>query len=352
MKSIVCYFGVFAFFCFFLYTVPAYSVSILSNISFDTYYNSNILQLSEENIDEFTRGEKPEKYHINSVDDIVTETRGEFGIKHTYLKGHTQIDRLFLKYGKFWNNEIKNYIYLGAELKQYFSKYLYVSLKYFYYPEIYTNHYKSALDDSYHEFSCEKDIYRFLINWTPYNWLQLKYALDYEKHFYNEYFPEYNATNYDHEIGVTLLSKANHKAEFCYTYTISAADGEEVFNPENMPPIIRDASYESNIYYVELSTPLYLDNSPRKCVISCSTEFEERFFQSQKPASIDPFHSGRKDKILTINLSANYSLSENINIKAYYEYKLRDTLSPLGYVEIEKEYDLHKAGASIGIKIR
>lgn len=342
MKAIIYYFGVGVFSCFFLYAIPAYPVPVLSNVTLDTYYNSNILQLSEENIDEFKYGEKPEKYHINSVDDIVTELRGEFGIKHTYFKGHTQIDRLFLKYTKFWNNEIKNYIYLGAELKQYFTKYLYISFKYFYYPEVYINHYQSVFDDSYHEFSYEKDIYRFLIHWAFRDWLQVGYNLDYEKHFYNEYFPEYNATKYDHVISATLHSKANHKVRFRYTYTISSAEP---------PSRIRDASYESNVYYTSISFPFHLDCLPRECAISYGMEFEERFFQSQESTSIDPFHAGRKDKIFTVDLHASYPLSETISLKALYEYKMRDTISPLGYVEAEKEYNLHKIGASIGIKI-
>lgn len=351
MKKIILYCGISALCLFFFSSVPAYSLSILSNFTFDTYYNSNILRLSEENIEEFKHGEKPEKYHINSADDIVTEMQGEFGIKHTYLTGHTQIDRISLKYTKFWNNGIKDYIYLKAELKQYFSKYLYVSVKYFYYPDLYINHYKSVLDDTYHEFSYEKDIYRFLVHWEPQNWLQLKYTFDYEKHFYNECFPEYNATNYDHEIDVTLLSKANHNAEFRYTYTISSADGEDAFDPESMPSRIRDASYESNTYYVSLATPFHLGRLPDEFVTSYSIEFEERFFQSAKPTSVDPFHAGRKDNILTINLATTYPLSRTFGIKAFYEYKMRDTSSPLGYVEAEKEYDLHKAGLSIKIKM-
>ena len=137
------------FFLIFLSILCSYLNSeIITNLKVDirNSYNSNVLKLSDHDIKRFEEDRDPEKFSITSSDDFITDLRLTYSVKHRYFFNHTQINRIGLKYSKYWNNEdLANY-YLSASTTQYVNKKMNLALSYSYYPEIYSNRYHSILD--------------------------------------------------------------------------------------------------------------------------------------------------------------------------------------------------------------
>nr|MBC8526159.1 hypothetical protein [Candidatus Cloacimonadota bacterium] len=194
--------------------------SLNSKIEFATYYNSNILKLSSENINEFKENLKPDRYHIKSVDDIVTSFRCELAFKHYFAFGHTQIDKIIFKYNKCWKNDLKDVKFIGAEVIQYFSKYFNISAKYFYFPYIYINHYYSLLDngDVYRKFSYSKNVYRSGMNLKFVDLIHFGYQFEYSQNYYNKYFGEYDSDDFKHSFSITFFPYENIRMKFRYSY--------------------------------------------------------------------------------------------------------------------------------------
>jgi hypothetical protein len=135
------------------------------------------------------------------------------------------------------------------------------------------------------------------------------------------------------------------QVKFKYAYKTSSAKAEKAFENLTEDYRIRDASYESNAYSCACSTPIRLNALPEALKLSCSSEFEERFFQSEQLLDADPYHVGRKDKILGFGCNLRYPISKVLNLKVFYQYKNKDTNSPAGsFVEDAKQYSRYKLG--------
>ncbi|MEA3475025.1 MAG: hypothetical protein U9R23_01050 [Candidatus Cloacimonadota bacterium] len=328
------------------------NISLLNKIEIENYYDSNIIKLSSKSIDDFKHSVNPAKFHINSVDDIVTSVRHELGIKHRLITGHTQIDRIIFKYNKFWNNSIKNYHYFGAELKQYFSRNFNILLKYLYFPHIYINHYNSLLDDEniYRKFSYSKNIYRSGLNLKLIYLIHFGYQFEYSQNYYNKYFGEYDSDDFKNLLAVTIFPYENLRLKFRYSYKQSLAQADKAFDDITGMNEIRDPSYESDIYYGAITIPIKSLDFAKDLRLFISLEFENRFFQSKYLPSTDPYHSGRKDNIFKFEGSLIYPFFFIFDIKVFYNFETRNVSAPAGnFVSDEKEYSVKKVG--FGIKI-
>ena len=352
MKNIILFLIIFIF-------ISTYSFGFDNEFSFNnkieisSYYNSNILKLSEENIDEFKNNEKPDKYHIKSVDDIVTSFRCELALKHYIVAGHTQVDKIIFKYNKCWKNDLKDVKFVGAEVIQYFSKYFDISAKYFYFPYIYINHYYSLLDneDMYRKFSYSKNVYRSGMNLKFVDLIHFGYQFEYSQNYYNKYFGEYDSDDFKHSFSITFFPYENIRMKFRYSYKHSLAEAEKVFGDITGLYEIRDASYESNIYYGSLTIPIRRGSFKSNFKLFTSFEFEERFFQSKYSQTIDPYHSGRKDNIFSFETSLIYPIFYIFDLKGFYMYETRNVSAPAGsFVEDEKEYSVKKVGCLLMIR--
>ncbi|MCK4312966.1 MAG: hypothetical protein KAW88_09560, partial [Candidatus Cloacimonetes bacterium] len=267
--------------CSCLYSQP---ISYFSKIGIENTYNSNVLKLSSDDISKFKDGENPDKFKIDTIDDLITSARCEFGVKHRFLTGHTQIDKIVLKYNKFWSNEIKDDGYIGFEVKQFFSKRLNVALNYFYYPRIYLNQYKSVLDNEskYRDFTYSKNVYNARIFWKVKTKIHLNYRFEFSQLYYNKYFTEYDADNIESVIGLNFNTADWVKLGIRYSYKISDADAEDAFeNPETVN-VIKDVSYESDIYYCSFTFPEILILFSKPVNFSSNFRLENRFYQSRE----------------------------------------------------------------------
>lgn len=318
-------------------------------LTIENTYNSNVLKLSDTDISSFKNENDTEKFKIDTVDDLIVSVKAVTGIKHTEFFGHTQIAKITLKYDKYISNEMKDEAAIGIDTRRFFSRKVNLYLGYFYYPHIYGNRYRSVLDDAYHDFTYAKNVYTGKLTCKINTKLNLNYKCEFSQVYYDEYFTEYDTDNLEHALGLMYSASQKVSIEARYSYKISTADGEDAFENPVAIDVIKDASYEANIYNLEFTFPrlLYINESP--VVFSASTRFEQRYFQSENVR--DEYHLGRDDAIWQVKGALEYPLSDKWKLNGTTRFEKRITDSPYSDVETEKKYNLYEMGLSIIISL-
>ena len=326
-----------------VFSLYSKAINLESEFNFGFQYDSNVILLSDDDADQFLDNEKPEKYQISSLDDMVLNMSYALKMKNYFFSGHTQIDDLKLNFNKYLENSVKDNGYISFGIKQYFSKKLDMSIRYYYYPQIYLRQYKSVLDeneDEYHEFEYSKNFYTANLKWDAAPILNLQYGIQYSQLFFNEWFTEYDAGILTSNI--TLKCDMVKKIQFSlrYGYRIAEADAEDAFADPASVSVIKDASYKSNIYYGNLK----FKKMPLKTTVNLSYQLETRYYDSNNIN--DTYHYGRNDYIHSIKTGIYKTLHKNMAMNLKAEYGFRQTESPVLSVVTDKEYSFWKAGIS------
>ena len=337
----------FFFLLTFLTFLNAKTFEFYSYLEVNNFYHSNILKYSQDDITEFKNNTNLAKYRIDTLDDFVTSVKIDFRLKQNFLTGHTQIYKFVYKFDKHNKNYIKDNDYVGFGLKQYLSRKLNFSLNYYFYPEIYIRQYQSVIDEEnlYREFSYAKNVYTSFLNWKILPLLDLDYKFEFSQLFYNEYFTEYDAKNMENRFGLGLDITKNLEFSARYSYKTSNADAEDAFLEPERIEIIKDASYEANIYFGKLSFTKYLLLFKYNLDFSSSYKLEQRYFQSDNPE--DSYHYGRDDELIRLNNNLKITFSKKFSTKIFYNFEKRITDSFFDFVIADKEYSFYEVGSSL-----
>lgn len=337
------------FFVFSSILLNAKPWNIFVDLSLESIYKSNILKLSDTDISRFKNENDTDKFKINTVDDLVVSAKAVTGIKHTEFFGHTQIAKITLKYDKYISNEMKDEFTIGIDTRRFFSRKVNLYLGYFYYPQIYVKRYRSVLDDAYHDFTYTKNVYTGKLTWKVHTKISVNYKCEFSQVYYDEYFTEYDADNLENALGLTYLVSQKVRIEARYSYKVSTADGEDAFDNPAEIDIIKDASYEANIYNLSLTLHQLFFINKLPLDFSANTRFEQRYFQSENTG--DEYHLGRNDEIWQIKGDLEYPFSDKWKLSGSTRFEKRVIDSPFSDIETEKEYDLYEMGFSIIISL-
>jgi hypothetical protein len=325
-------------------TLVAKSSTFFSDISIQAKYSSNILKLSQYDLDKFDNGDESGKFEIETSDDFIVSPRLEMGWKNYLFAGHTQIVKVSFDYNKYQQNEIKDGITFGLNLKQYLNKKVNFTLGYMYSPDIYVNRYKSVLGDVliYRDFTYSKNYYYGRIHYKFFPNVITSYRLGASQLFYNEYFTEYDAFGWQHLFNVRFLPTDCLQFDLKYEFKTSAAQSEDAFEfPEDIS-VIKDGSYDSNKYSVGIEFPKINLLDSKEISFQIEAQYEERFFQSAYVD--DEYHFARDDYIFSIKPNFEMNLNKNIKFQMNGNYEQRNTDSPFSVIERDKEYELFEFG--------
>ncbi|MEA2095094.1 MAG: hypothetical protein U9P73_00175 [Candidatus Cloacimonadota bacterium] len=332
-------------------SLAAQNFNFYSNITLETKYKSNILSLSQSDLNRFESGNEPDKFSLETSDDLITSAKVELNLKHRLMAGHTQINKVAIKYNKFLNNSFEDDLYIEFALKQYLSKKINFGIYYYYHPQIYVNRYDSVLDNEniFRDFTYSKNNYIGKINYTLNSKYQFNYKFSFSQLFYNEYFTEYDAENFENGIGIRITPASWIRIGSGYAFKISYAKAEDAFISSQQVTIIKDASYQADIFDLSFYFPAVITVFDKPVNFNLSAKYEHTYFQAVN--QLDEYHYGREDKIVAFNSDAKYKITDNISLKYFYKYKFRDTGSPYTNVETDKEYNLYETGISIRLSL-
>ncbi|MDP8211267.1 MAG: hypothetical protein RAO94_11390 [Candidatus Stygibacter australis] len=324
------------------------NIALDSEIDIGFEYDSNVIRLSDDDQDEFLDSDNPDKYLISSLDDMIMNMTYSLKLKHYFFAGHTQIDEFKLNFDKYLENSVKDTGYLSYGIRQYFNSKLNMSLRYYFYPQIYVRQYHSVLDDGdeYHEFEYSKNYYTMNLNWDVQKHLDIKFELQYSQLFFNKWFTEYDADILTSNIYLNWQPVSKFELLCRYGWRISDTDAEDAFNDPSAIDVIKDAAYSSNIYALDLK----FRKMPGKTTLNLGYKLETRFFDSEYED--DTYHYNRNDYIHVISTSLYKSLHKRLSLLAKAEYGFRNTESPAPDVATDKEYNYWNAGITLSYDIK
>jgi hypothetical protein len=132
------------------------------------------------------------------------------------------------------------------------------------------------------------------------------------------------------------------QVELRYGYRISNAEADQAYNDfVQFDGIIKDASYESNIYGCNLKFRKFYSNT----TLNLGYRLETRFYDSD--FADDNYHIQRDDYMHTASVSIYKALDRNISLLIDAELGFRQTDSPYDYVIDDKEFSYWKSGISL-----
>jgi hypothetical protein len=320
-------------------------IIFLKKFQLENYYDNNILRLSDTDLDLFESGTATEKFELDSTDDLVTSAQLDLGIKHYFAMGHTQINKVIVRYNKYWNNPIKDDGYIRFNLQQYLSKELNFQLNYYYYPEIYSNNYKSEIDDEYHSYTYEKNVYNAGVEWKVSKFLSLRFKFEYSQIYFNKYFTEYDSDNIENRLDLRFRLLPNLFSTLSYAYKISDADAADAYDDITGSLQFKDASYEANLFFIQFVIPRLFSFKEDHARLRLKTSFEGFYFQSKLDG--DDYHLQRDDNFIKLFAGLTLPVQKAIDLEIYIKRDERRTESPYSHVERDKNYCRLRTGFTL-----
>ena len=315
-------------------------------LNVNNFYDENILLLSDQDLDSFSKGQNLEKLRLHSTDDWITNIALRLNYKH-YLYGHTQQISVTSKYERYWYNPIKNNASFHVRLKQFFSSKLSLELGYSFYPELYVNHYDSVLDfPEYESYDYSKNLYLASGKWKINKKFAVVYQFQFSQLYYNSFFTEYDAENFVNDFEFEFDLNRFFHIDFTYAFTISDAAGKNAYDEIESVEEFKDPSYERNKYSTRYFLPRLTRIAEKRIDFELVFTYSEKYFQSSFQS--DSYHYSRDEFQKDVKVSFPVKWNSSLQLEPFFNYRLRSVRSPYSYVIEDKEYSTYQGGLNIG----
>ncbi len=326
--------------------VPLFAEFTISAGS-DFEYSDNVFQLSNKDKGRFDDGDLVFDY-IESRDDFIMRPDVEFGYKYQG-EGFTLEPSISGTYDYYYRNTDKsNYSTLTklvSDIRLSKDYRLTLAAYYGYYPDNWLRNYRDDETDSYQKFEYDKNLYKF----EPYLRMWRKFYVmpyfKYEEYYHNEYFTEYDGDATTMGLGLKYAFNTFYMKVY-YHFRDYECDNLPEGDIDNDADEAGDASYESNIYFLEFENKRVAISRHRYIRPFFSFQYEQRFFQTD---GYDKFHSGREDTKYTVKFGSDFYLFDNLEFKLTYTHIYRNAESDF-YEDIADYKEYQEDRFTLGVK--
>jgi hypothetical protein len=329
------------------------AVSLIGNFDLQFIYDDNILRLSDGMIFKFRKGIEPQKFAIETYDDLIVSPR--FGVTLGKKLLGTRETTLRLGYirWQYSRNDIKNNESFNIRLRQPTVGRDFVEFSYTYAPISYV---KQLSDREPYEPRSTTPLV-----WMPFEVRRNVFILGYSRRisdrvtarldagrvmrFYNRPFLEND--NWEWNGSGNLQVSATKSLRFAGTYGYSNATARALDTVEETRETSDDSdgSYERDLY--EIGTTW----TPGKLLWKVATvgivaQYQEYYFTSNKPYYDDPLHTGRKDKVYAMEATGDSKpVYKSVRLVAGWRFSRRKSSLPASVQAEdaeEKDYTDHR----------
>ncbi|MEO0115768.1 MAG: hypothetical protein ABIK93_09915 [candidate division WOR-3 bacterium] len=300
-------------------------------------YDDNIFLYSAQDLNDFRHSVRPYRFPFTTTDDFITTLTGILRFRTTPFPTRPLSISIRYRQHIYAVNRIKSYQLISLNLVQGLSKQFEFAIGYSFLPEYLIRYYKDptvqtspptyiGCDFTQHLFNAELNyrIKRRLL-FTPF----YKYEID----DYTDKFDYYD-------------TKAN-RFGFAGSYNLKswlALNGEIEYKLAKAKGPVPDISYRQFDWLLGIN----LGTNPR---VRISYNQEYRKFITTNLPSIDPFHSGRVDRVQNLKLDLEISLSKAIRLVPNYEFEIRKVTSPYKETIDEiKDYQNNRFGLRLNLR--
>lgn len=296
-------------------------------------YDSNIIHLSDADVDEFAAGLEWDRYHVSTYDDLVVTLGMRWSYRRRLVGG--RMSRVGFRYRQHHhsNNPIKDRENVLVWGEQEVSRGHYMRLGYYFVPHFYIRHLPDvdipsggdvsryrAFDYSNNYFYAE---WRFDPRWQ----VGGKATLGRRYEDYNGSFEEYDTSVWVYDIDASLDATRWLTAECGYRFEEAEAQGYDAAGETRATSDDVDASYERDSYWGGLSIDLRrAARLPLEA--SCRLEYRKKRFTTGKGPEEDSFHAERIDRDRRLDLELTWHLGRDLDLSGRYGYASREVDAP------------------------
>jgi hypothetical protein len=313
-------------------------------------YDDNIVRYSDEYIDDFVHGRYPEKFAIETYDDLIISPMAEIALDARYVPRRPTSLRFRYTAWRYARNGTKNNDAMSVRLRQPAFGADYLELNYYYAPMAYIRELPdrapftprsapmtwSNFDYAYNSFSAAY-WRRVGSRW------EVRGRVGRVLRFYNRPFMENDTWEWNYSGSLRYAFSERLKVRVEYTYHDAKARGADIVGETLETSDDSDPSFERDTY--EIVTDYYFRGSlwiVRSAQLGL--EYFNYFFTSEKPLHLDPFHTGRKDTFYRVEIGVETAeVWRNMSLLAGYRFTERTTSSPwTGDIAEDKDYRNHR----------
>ncbi|HEX05062.1 MAG TPA: hypothetical protein ENH10_07910 [Bacteroidetes bacterium] len=322
-------------------------------------YNSNILELSDNDITRFEDGTLPLATNVESQDDLSQS----FGL------------RAKIELPKWWgwrNGDISyTFRYLSFAKNSYNDRPIHtthfnhdifnrwdVFFNYMYIPERYLRDYRDRDLDQIIGTQFDYRLGGGGLQYSPefLKGLRLSGRYEFFSIYYNKYFTEYDSEGwglrfdaryrFNKYLTVTGIAKRRWSDNTGFNqHLLSAAGGSQAQDSE-----YGDGSYGEEWFELDANLNIY-NVLPKRIDLNAIARLRHRFYDSEQLLADDPVHSGREHIHMMFHLDAKTEVFEGLRVGPVFEYELRRTDSPLDWVVRAKNFDTYRLMLSLSYSI-
>ncbi|MBN2097948.1 MAG: hypothetical protein JW714_05715 [Candidatus Omnitrophica bacterium] len=283
----------------------------------ETGYDDNVFKYANDDQNEFDAGTNPDKFaNVDSIDDMITRLFLKLSLKNNFNEDTKTTLSLKARGNIYGRNSVKNYESYQAEVAHEFNK-NFLSLTYLNVPDFFLrNLYDRDITSGnrYRKTKFERDKislkYRRKVNNDLMWWI----IYGYEEYDYNGDFKEYN--NHANEVNLSLLYRLNPKLRAKLYYIFKRCEANAYDDEPNADFDISHRQHSPGIQFIFQPVD--------KWQFLLRYAYTLRDYTTDNSETIDPFHSGRENKIHNIRLKATRKFQNNWELFCQYEYETKD----------------------------
>ena len=310
-------------------------------------YDSNIFRYPEADVDDFVDGVDADSYQAEYLDDVRIEPSVDLMLIQE-KPGDSETEFKFSVDGRVATiNREKTFVRLGARLKQSHEGLGYGLVGIYGIPSYHVRELRDVdvtSGDPYRSCDLRKYGTRAEIGTDGLLPVDIILRARFDYAGYNQDFVEYDSKAWTPGIVVIVRPMKGVRVDLGYSLRILKALGYDETSEEDEVSDDSDISYEQNQYGLKVRWDAGRIRGART-VLTFGARLHQRYYQTDKSADDDPYHSGREDTYWTFSGRSSHELSDGVTLEAFYEHRMRSARSD--FVEelgLSKDYTADRVG--------
>jgi len=322
-------------------------------------YDSNILELSDNDIDRYTDNLLPLVTDVTSYDDLVQSFGARASLNLPKLWGWRDGSFSYtFRYKSYANNAYNDRPVHSA----YFSHDIFdrtdIFASYMYIPERYLRDYYDRDTGQVIGTQFDYTLGGAGFQYSPEVVKGLRLSARYELFsiFYNKYFTEYDSEGW----GVRFDARYKFNNTITLTGIVKRRWNDNTGFNENNAQVLAgnepaDSEYGDGSYgeewYEMLADIKIRDLLPNRLDVQLMARMRYRFYSTDLSLTDDPVHAGRAHKHYLLSVNAMTKVADGLRLGPVFEYEMRRTDSPLDWVIDAKDFDSFRAMLALSYTI-
>ncbi|MBM3308081.1 MAG: hypothetical protein FJY74_07130 [Candidatus Eisenbacteria bacterium] len=334
-------------------SVPGPRTKLGGSFRLGVAYDSNLFRYSDADIDDLLDGERPDRFPIESADDVrfepgvsVSLVREEPGARSTALTLGADLRLAAV-------NTEKSFARLSARLVERRHRVAYFSLGYEAIPDYHVRALWDADADGTGGYrACSFAKQGFGVEMGSDRSLPVDVAghWKYEQYWYDPAFVEYDARVMTVGVRGTVRPRAGLRVDLGYSLRQSAAKGYDEPGETRGMSDDSDTTYDQDQYEVHVRLAAG-ELWGREAIVRFRGAVARRFYLTEKSRADDPYHAGRDDTYFTLAGGVELRLTERASVELFGERRTREAHSDaVPDIGATKDFEAYRLGVRLSVE--